>query len=255
MLERKEFPILEFDENKEALISPFSLAKKYPFKFPEKLIITFFKDVINYLLEEKVIEEFATIKGENDVVVYKFKDKDILIKHGIIGGPACGGVLEDLIGLGIKKVMFCGGGGVLDKEITVGKFIVVDGAIRDEGMSYHYVKPSRIIKSNQYAKEKICNYLDKNDIKYLTGLTWTTDAFFRETIDKIKLRKEEGAIIVEMEQAGLIAVSQFRGIDYGAIIYGGDDVSGIVWDNRSWHSRSDIRRSLVLICKEIVDTF
>lgn len=151
--------------------------------------------------------------------------------------------------------MFCGGGGVLDKEITVGKFIVVDGAIRDEGMSYHYVKPSRIIKSNQYAKEKICNYLDKNDIKYLTGLTWTTDAFFRETIDKIKLRKEEGAIIVEMEQAGLIAVSQFRGIDYGAIIYGGDDVSGIVWDNRSWHSRSDIRRSLVLICKEIVDTF
>ena len=31
-----------------------------------------------------------------------------------------------------------------------------------------------------------------------------------------------------MEQAGLIAVSQFRGIDYGAIIYGGDDVSGIV---------------------------
>ena len=57
-----------------------------------------------------------------------------------------------------------------------------------------------------------------------------------------------------MEQAGLIAVSQFRGIDYGQL-FGGDDVSGIVWDNRSWHSRSDIRRSLVLICKEIVDTF
>ena len=115
--------------------------------------------------------------------MYKFKDKDILIKHGIIGGPACG-VLEDLIGLGIKSYVLWWGG-VLDKEITVGKFIVVDGAIRDEGMSYHYIKPSRIIKSNQYAKEKICNYLDKNNIKYLTGLTWTTDAFLERQLIKL----------------------------------------------------------------------
>ena len=34
--------------------------------------------------------------------------------------------------------MFCGGGGVLDKKIEVGQLLVVDGAIRDEGCSYHY---------------------------------------------------------------------------------------------------------------------
>jgi hypothetical protein len=70
MLDRKEFPILEFDENKEALISPFDQAKKFTKKFPEKLIITFFKDVIKQLIDEESIEEFAMIKGENDVVVY-----------------------------------------------------------------------------------------------------------------------------------------------------------------------------------------
>ena len=31
-------------------------------------------------------------------------------------------------------------------------------------------------------------------------------------------RKEEGAKIVEMEQSGCIAVAQFRGFDYGALI-------------------------------------
>jgi uridine phosphorylase len=178
-----------------------------------------------------------------------------LIKHGVIGGPACGWFLEDLIGLGINKVMFCGGGGVLNKETSVGKFIVVDGAIRDDGMSYHYVKPSRIIKSNPLIKDKICHFLNNNNINYLAGLTWTTDAFFRETRDKIKLRKEEGALIVEMEQAGLIAVTQFRDIEYGAIVYGGDDVSGLIWDNRAWHTRTEIRCSLVFICKEILETF
>lgn len=55
-----------------------------------------------------------------------------------------------------------------------------------------------------------------------------------------------------MEQAGCIAVTQFRGVGYGAIIYGGDDISGDGWDNRSWRSRDDIRRRLVDICREIV---
>ena len=53
---------------------------------------------------------------------------------------------------------------------------------------------------------------------------WTTDALFRETADRIAQRKVDGAKIVEMEQAGCIAVAQCRGFDYGALIYGGDDV-------------------------------
>lgn len=55
-----------------------------------------------------------------------------------------------------------------------------------------------------------------------------------------------------MEQAGCIAVTQFRGVGYGAIIYGGDDISGDGWDSRSWRGRDDIRCGLVDICREIV---
>lgn len=61
--------------------------------------------------------------------------------------------------------------------------------------------------------------------------------FFRETIEKVKLRKEEGVKIVEMEQAGCLAVSVFRKIKYGAIIYAGDDVSSSSWDGRQWKSK------------------
>jgi uridine phosphorylase len=252
-MERKEFPILEFDEDREAIISPYDEAKRGNKQYPNNLIITFFKDVITRLLEEGNIAEYDRIKGENELIVYKFNDSDTLMIHGMIGGPATGGFLDVLIGCGVTNILFCGGGGVLNKAITVGKFIVVDGSIRDEGFSYHYVKPSRIIKTNPKVKEKICHYLEAKNIHYLTGLTWTTDAFYRETKDKIKLRQEEGAIIVEMEQAGLIAVTEFRDVNYGAIIYGGDDVSGTNWDNRGWRSRSDIRYALTFICKDILE--
>lgn len=84
-------------------------------------------------------------------------------------------------------------------------------------------------------------------------MTWTTDAIFRETTDKIAQRKKEGAKIVEMEQAGCIAVSQFRRFEYGALIYGGDDVSQEEWSNRGWRSREGIRYDIVMLCKKLVE--
>lgn len=141
------------------------------------------------------------------------------------------------------------GRGVLDKTISVGQILVVEGAIRDEGFSYQYIKPSRYIYIDSKVVEKITSYLDKKSVSYIKGLVWTTDAIFRETKDRVALRKAEGAKIVEMEQAGCIAVSQFRGFDYGALIYGGDDVSTDVWDKRDWRSREGIRYDLIMLCK------
>ena len=148
--------------------------------------------------------------------------------------------------------MFCGGGGVLDRDIGVGQLLLVDGAIRDEGFSYQYIPPSRVIYINPEVREKIRQYLDENRVPYLQGLTWTTDAIFRETPDRIARRKAEGAKIVEMEQAGCIAVAQFRGFVYGALIYGGDDLSGEEWSNRGWRSREGVRWDLVALCKKLV---
>ena len=253
MIKKENFPILEFDDCKEAIINPNIHQKEIGILPYNKLIISFFKEAIDILLQDNKIEKYLTVSGENDIVLYKFIDSDVLLMHGTVGCPACAGNLDGLTGVGIEKVMFCGGGGVLDKSIKVGQLLVVEGAIRDEGFSYHYVEPSRIIYSQKDVKDTICSYLKDNNIPYIEGITWTTDAFYRETKERIELRKQEGAKIVEMEQSGCIAVAQFRNIKYGGIIYAGDDVSQDVWDTRSWQSRKSIRYSLIELCKELVD--
>ncbi len=251
MLTENKYPILEYDDNKMAKLNPSVFVKK-GFE-TNKLIITFFPEVMDKLLNEKKIFLERTIGGENPVLIYRFTDADILITLGFVGCPACGGNLDLFNAMGITKVMFCGGGGVLDKDIEVGQILVVDGAIRDEGFSYHYIEPSRYIHTNFEVTDKIIDYLKKNSISHIRGLTWTTDAIFRETADRIARRKAEGAKIVEMEQAGCIAVSQFRGFAYGALIYGGDDVSQDEWSNRGWRSREGIRYDLVILCKNLVE--
>jgi len=251
MIREHEYPILEFDNNKTAKLNPTSFVES--FFGTNKLVITFFPEVIDKLVADGKIVIERTIEGENPLLMYRFVDSDILITLGFVGCPACAGNLDLFHAMGITKVMFCGGGGVLDKNIEVGQLLVVDGAIRDEGFSYHYIEPSRYIYTNPNVTEKIVQYLENNSISYIRGLTWTTDAIFRETNDRIAQRKEEGAKIVEMEQAGCIAVSQFRGFEYGALIYGGDDVSQDEWSNRGWRSREGIRYDLVILCKKLVE--
>lgn len=251
MIRENKYPILEFDNNRTAKINPTTFSEK-SFE-TDKLVITFFPEVMDKLAAEGRIIIERTIGGENPVLIYRFVDSNILITLGHVGCPACGGNLDLFNSMGITKVMFCGGGGVLDKNIEVGQILVVEGAIRDEGFSYHYIEPSRYIYTNPITTEKITKYLEKNSISYIRGLTWTTDAIFRETGDRIAKRKEEGAKIVEMEQAGCIAVSQFRGFEYGALIYGGDDCSQDEWSNREWRSREGIRYDLVMLCKRLVE--
>lgn len=253
MYYKHEYPVLEFDEDREAVINPFSIRDNYEQLPSEKLIITFFKEVIQSLLKEEKIYPFLTITGENDITLYKFKDADIFIKHGSIGAPACAGFLEDLYGLGIRKVLFCGGGGVLDSSFDPGKILLVQGAIRDEGFSYHYVKPARVIYAQEDVLKIMEEHLSEKAIPFEKGIVWTTDGFYRETKERVRLRREEGAKIVEMEQAGLLAVAQFRNIRYGAFVYGGDDVSKEAWDKRLWRGEKGVRYQLVELCKEILE--
>lgn len=252
MLYKAEYPVLEFDDNPIAKLNPSNFADP---KFDtDKIVITFFPEVVQKLLAQKAILEDRVIPGENPVPIYRFADDpDVLLTLGQVGCPACAGNLDLFHAMGITKAMFCGGGGVLDRNIEVGQILVVDGAIRDEGFSCQYIAPSRVIYADKDTNEKIIRYLKKNDIPFLQGLTWTTDAIFRETPDRIALRKAEGAKIVEMEQAGCIAVAQFRHFSYGALIYGGDDLSGEEWSNRGWRSREGIRYDLVHLCRKLLE--
>ena len=56
--------------------------------------------------------------------------------------------LEEAIGFGCRKFIACGGCGVLAPDIAVGQLVVLSGAIRDEGASYHYLPPAREVIAN-----------------------------------------------------------------------------------------------------------
>jgi uridine phosphorylase len=139
---------------------------------------------------------------------------------------------------------------VLDGTIAVGHVVVPLAAVRDEGVSYHYLPPSREVEAASAAVTAIQSTLERHAVPYLLGKTWTTDGIYRETHARMARRRAEGCLTVEMEAAAFFAVAQFRGVACGQLLYGGDDLSGEVWDGRQWQKDASVREKLFWLAAE-----
>ena len=159
--------------------------------------------------------------------------------------PAFIALLEEVIAMGCRAFVVCGGAGVLRSDLVLGHLMVVDSALRDEGTSHHYLPAGRQVDADAVAVGVLTGLLDERGVAYRTGRVWTTDAPYRETPAKIESRRAEGCMAVEMEAAALAAVARFRGVPLGHLLYGGDDLSGAAWDNRSWQTQAGVRDNLL----------
>ena len=245
------YPILEYDPTRIAFLEPSMVIR--PRDVPEHCVICFFREVMEKVITEynaRMLVENRWEDGPHPVYEIAYRNKRLAFFHPGIGAPLAAGLLEEGIAFGCKKFIACGGCGVLDKDISVGNLIVVSGAIRDEGVSYHYLPADREVIADEAAVTVLSALLDERKIPYRVGKTWTTDAPYRETQDRISRRKAEGCLTVEMETAAMMAVAKFRQVIFGQVLYGGDDLSGQEWDNRAWQSRADIRERLFWLCAE-----
>jgi uridine phosphorylase len=64
------------------------------------------------------------------------------------------------------------------------------------------------------------------------------------------LRRSEGCLTVEMETAAFCTVAQFRGVTFGQILYGGDDLTGENWNHRDWQKLNSTREKLFWLAAE-----
>jgi uridine phosphorylase len=251
-LDRRDYPILEFDASRAAIIEP---TRKPPLEgMPERAVACFFQEVIEQLRDAgrlRLLVEQRSEIGPHPIYELDAPGGRVAVFHPLVGAPLAAAMLEEVIARGVRKVIACGGAGVLRREIAVGHLIVPVAAVRDEGTSYHYLPPGREVVADQRAVAAIERALGRNQVEYILGKTWTTDGIYRETPAKVALRRDEGCVTVEMETAAFFAVAQFRDVLLGQILYGGDDVSGAgEWDHRDWDRQVSTREKIFWLAVE-----
>ena len=250
-------PILEWDDDhaEEAKNYFFADGKKDfgAFKEMKKLGINkcliFYPRAFNECTEIfnkcKKIYDFKSASTISPVYLY---DNKILIAMGPLGDSASANLMEELDFVGITKFIACGSCGCIVDDVDIEDlFFIPTTAIRDEGVSYHYVPANRYIETNKKVNKALETILHKYNQPYITGCTWTIDSLYRETPNRTARRRKEGAIGVEMECAALAAVAEHNGLEFGELLYFTDKVGAQSWKWRRY-DKVQLRTHLLKIC-------
>jgi uridine phosphorylase len=227
-----------FDDQSMAIINP-KINENSP--VVDVCILTFSHQIEEFVLKNykcKKIASFWFATGETPIYEIEYKGKIIAFYKTYVGAPACVGTVEDtLSSIRTNKYVVFGGAGCLNKEITHGKVMIPTEAYRDEGTSYHYAPASDYISVRNAGI--VADFMDNNGIPYVKGKTWTTDSFYRETVNNFMKHKADGCISVEMECAGLQAMCDFRGLNLYMFFTSGDLLDAPKWDER--HKNGEIQ--------------
>jgi uridine phosphorylase len=146
-----------------------------------------------------------------------------------IGGPAAASTLEELAALGTSAVVSIGTAGSLQRDLNPGDLVLCEAAIRDEGVSHHYLPPGRLATASAGLSAALGTALEAAGLTFREGVSWTIDTPYRETVTEARHYQGEGVLCVEMEAAALFAVAQVRGLQLASAFAISDSLADLVW--------------------------
>lgn len=237
------------DKRLEKVILPKTAIGVFSIKLLESIVEKFNCEKVGY---------FGGASFHRPVYIMRHNNKEFTLFNAGISGAWISSDIEDSNYNGVKKFIIFGNCGVLDKTIDDCQIIIPNKAFRDEGVSYHYLPDSESVELSTKYKNEFINILNNHSFDYVEGATWTIDAFYRETKDKIDYFRNKGAICVEMEGSVIAAVCQRKKLDYFTFYYAGDNLDSVEWERRSISQETNFEKKqivplLAIELAEIID--
>jgi len=168
------------------------------------------------------------IKGLMGTHICTNATKGIYLSGGWgVGAPALIAICEELHALGAQEFYLAGICGRLTIDVKEGARLIAGAAIREEGTSQHYlpVQADTLIHCP--------------DVEHLTPLQQSlsadrttfvsTDAPYRETVEKHRLWRNTGATAIDMETAALFAFGAFYNIKTISVAVAADVLTEEKW--------------------------
>jgi AMP nucleosidase len=172
---------------------------------------------------QKYVDEFAKINnvsvdGKNKNMPSATFENITIINFGM-GSPNAATVMDLLVSIKPKAVLFLGKCGGLKKRIQIGDFILPIGAIRGEGTSNDYF-PIEVPAMPSFSLQRaISSALKYQEIDYWTGTVFTTNRRVWEFDTKFKnYLKKIRAYSIDMETATLFTVGFHNRVPIGALL-------------------------------------
>ena len=114
MIQKHAIPILEFDDNPQAVLMP--THEGLDLKLPKKCIYAFLEEEIDRYAQEvgaKCVGEFVSATKTYPVYVINYKGEEICLAQAPVGSAPAAQFMDWLIGYGVEQIISTGTCGVL----------------------------------------------------------------------------------------------------------------------------------------------
>jgi uridine phosphorylase len=196
---------------------------------PEGLVICLKNGLPEDLGWRTPVQKVGRVLGDMYLVRRTRGRVGVLANFGI-GAPVVVSLAEEMIAFGVKRFVILSWGGALQKELRPGDIVLNDRAIRDEGVSHHYLPDEKYALGHPALIKNLERQLRAQRAKFSVGAAWTTDAPYRETREEVMQYQKEGVQVVEMEIAGLFALAQVRNVQAASAVVVADSLAALEWE-------------------------
>ncbi len=184
-------------------------------QFQQHIILTNFE---YYLDRFAVLTGGQKTRGSAMSAVHSPKDGVTIINFSI-GSPTAALIIECLAVINPKAVLLLGMCGGLHRSLKKGDFILPTAAIRDEGVSHHFLPRQAPALPTFKIQKFVSEILVERGLDYRTGVVHTTDYRFWEFNDRFKAElHHERALAIDMETATLFVVGFASKVPIGALL-------------------------------------
>jgi len=196
---------------------------------PEAVILSYQRSLLEYVEASRKVKPAGGYFGHQVSYLEETGGRVAIAGRFGVGSAAAAVMIEELIAWGVKRFISIGTAGSLVADLPPGSLLLCDGALRDEGTSYHYVPEGGSALPSPGLTERLGAALSRKGLAHARGPAWTLDAIYRETPAEVKRFREEGALVAEMEAAALFTVAAFRGAQIAACFSVSDTLAELAW--------------------------
>lgn len=128
------------------------------------------------------------------------------------GGPRIANSLEQLAACGVRHVVGLGMGGTPQNAVEIGDIVLLEGALRGDGVSRYYSPVEYPAVADLELTGTLHAHLAARNWRHHVGLSFGTDALYREEETLVERLRELGVLTIDLESSAFLAVGRRLGL-------------------------------------------
>jgi DeoD family purine-nucleoside phosphorylase len=172
-------------------------------------------------IAETFLADVVQRNGERGMLGYTgtFEGKPVSVQASGMGCPSAAIVIEELVQLGVQKIMRVGTCGGLQPDMTMGDLLVAISATAADATASHYVLGEPHAPTADFGLVHEAVHKAKHLGKPVrVGPIVSSDIFYHPDPDQARRWSERGILAVEMEAAVLFTLGALRRIQAGCML-------------------------------------